>query len=189
VQPQVTGYPVACGLHFRPCRCPILGRQEKEDGVLKRTAVTAVLALLAAGCAGQGSQPSPRPSATIHDPRTAAALVKIATTFNDDYDTGAYGPVWDRWDARSQAVISRAEYVRRHTECPDSPQSVTVEDASLGSGGAWIVDYSEGGVRLHDYWFYVGGRWVFDLVLSNPDSVRLYRLSPQQYLAALNCAH
>ena len=157
--------------------------------MLRRVAIAAVLAVLAAGCAGQGSRPAARPSAVARDPQTMTALLKIATVFNNDYDGGDYGPVWDRWDARSQAVISRADYIRRHTECPDSPQSVTVEDASPGPGGAWIVDYATGGVQLHDYWFCVRGRWVFDLVLSNPDSVRLYRLTPQQYVAELGCAH
>jgi hypothetical protein len=165
---------------------------DKGNSVLRRVAITvvlAVLAVLAAGCAAQGYRSAARPTTVARDPRTAAALLKIATVFNDDYDRGVYGPVWDRWDARSQAVISRADYIRRHTECPDSPQSVTVEDASPGPGGAWIVDYETGGVQLHDYWFYVRSRWVFDLVLSNPDSVKLYRLSPQRYLAALGCAH
>ena len=157
--------------------------------MLRRVAIAAVVAVVAAGCAGQGSRPAAEPSAVARDPRTMVALLKIATMFNDDYDTGVYGPVWDRWDARSQALISRADYIQRHTECPDSPQSVTVEDASPGSGGAWIVDYQTGGVQLHDYWFYVGGRWVFDLVLSNPDAVPLYKLTPQQYIAKLGCAH
>ena len=57
------------------------------------------------------------------------------------------------------------------------------------TGGAWIVDYETGGVQLHDYWFYEHGRWVFDLPLSNPDSVKLYKLTPQQYVAELGCAH
>jgi hypothetical protein len=118
-----------------------------------------------------------------------AALLEIATRFNNNYDGGNYGPVWDRWDARSQAIIARADYIRRHTECPDSPKSVTVEDASPGPGGAWIVDYRTAGVQLHDYWFYQHGRWVFDLPLSNPDSVGLYELTPQQYVAQLGCAH
>jgi hypothetical protein len=149
----------------------------------------AVVAALAAGCTAQASRPAARPSAAVRDPRTAAALLKIATVFNDDYDGGVYGPVWDRWDARSQAIIGRADYIRRHTECPDSPQSVRVEDARRGPGGAWIVDYATAGVQLHDYWFYTSGRWVFDLVLSNPDSVQLYRLTPRQYIVALNCSH
>jgi hypothetical protein len=50
------------------------------------------------------------------------------------------------------------------------------------------VRYEISGVQLVDYWFYVHGRRVFDLVLSNPDAVRLYRMSPQQYVAAVGCA-
>jgi len=168
---------------------------EQENSMLRNAARAAVLAVLAVGCTTQASRPAAQPSATSRDPQattardphTAAVLVKIATVFNDDYDGGLYGPVWDRWDARSQAIITRADYIRRHTECPDSPQSATVEDASPGPRGAWIVDYEIGGVQLHDYWFYAHGRWVFDLVLSNPDSVKLYGLSPQQYIAALGC--
>jgi len=49
--------------------------------------------------------------------------------------------------------------------------------------------YEIGGQQLTDYWFYVHRRWVFDLVLSIPDAVRLYRMSPQQYVAALGRAH
>jgi hypothetical protein len=30
---------------------------------------------------------------------------------------------------------------------------------------------------------------LLDLLLSNPDSVRLYKLRPQQYLARLGCEH
>jgi hypothetical protein len=149
----------------------------------------AAVAILAAGCAGQGKHPAAKPSAAGRDPHTTAALLKIATLFSNDYDSGVYGPVWDRWDARSQAIITRADYIQRHTECPDSPQSVTVEDARPGLNGAWIVDYETGGVHLHDYWFFQHDRWVFDLPLSNPQSVPLYKLSPQKYVAELGCAH
>lgn len=58
-----------------------------------------------------------------------------------------------------------------------------------GQHGAWVVAYEIGGQQLTDYWFYVRGRWEFDLVLSNPDAVKLYRLSPQQYARALGCGH
>jgi hypothetical protein len=144
---------------------------------------------------------SAAPAATRHvsspirplprDPHTTAALLKIATIFNDDYDRGVYGPVYDRWDARSQALISRAEYIRRHTECPTSPAATHVESASPGPDGAWLVSYVVSGAeaRLTDYWFYVDGHWLFDLPLSNPSSVRLYKLSGPQYLAALGCTH
>ena len=149
----------------------------------------AVAAILCVGCTGHGTNPAARPSVSVRDLHTRAALLKIATVFNNDYDGGVYGPVWDRWDARSQAIITRADYIRRHAECPDSPQSATVEDASPGPNGAWIVGYETGGVQLRDYWFYQNGRWVFDLPLSNPDSVPLYKLTPQQYVAEMGCAH
>jgi hypothetical protein len=144
---------------------------------------------------------SAAPTATHHlsspvrplprDPHTVTALLKIAAVFNDDYDRGVYGPVYDRWDARSKVLISRAEYIRRHTECPTSPSATHVESASPGPHGAWLVSYVVTGAeaRLTDYWFYVDGRWVFDLPLSNPSSVTLYRLPGPQYLAALGCAH
>jgi hypothetical protein len=40
-----------------------------------------------------------------------------------------------------------------------------------------------------DYWFDAHRRWVFDLVLSNPGAVKLYQMSPQQYVVAVGCAH
>jgi hypothetical protein len=51
------------------------------------------------------------------------------------------------------------------------------------------VHYELGGQQLTDDWFYVHHRWVFDLVLSNPDEVKLYRMSPAQYIVAVGCAH
>jgi hypothetical protein len=172
---------IAC---WRHCRA-----REDVLGPVRHVLMPVALALLAAGCTTQGTHPATRAPVPARDPHTTAALLKVATVFNHDYDTGDYGPVWDRWDARSQEIITRADYIARHTECPDSPQSVTVEDASSGQDGAMIVDYETGGVQLRDYWFYAHGRWVFDLPLSNPDSVRLYKLTPQQYLSQLGCAH
>ena len=152
-------------------------------------AATATATAAAAGCSAHAGRPAAVQPAPAGDPRTTEALLKIATVFNNDYDSGNYGQVYDRWDARSQAIITRADYMRRHAECPSSPQTARTEDASPGPGGAWLVDYEIGGVQLRDYWFYVRGRWVFDLVLSNPSSVRLYKLTPQQYARALGCGH
>ena len=39
------------------------------------------------------------------------------------------------------------------------------------------MHYESGGRQLIDDWFYVHRRWVFNLVLSNPDAVTLYRMS------------
>ena len=124
------------------------------------------------------------------DSHTPSALLKIATAFNHDYDTGDYGPVYTRWDARSQAIITRADYIKRHKDCPSGSHTLSqTESVSPGPHGAWLVHYEIGGQQLTDYWFYVHRRWVFDLVLSNPDAVKLYRMSPSQYAEALGCNH
>ena len=162
-------------------------------GAWIRGAVTGIAASLVVSCsaapaiARHRSTPG-RP--VTRDPATAAALLRIATVFNNDYDSGVYGPVYDRWDAR-KAIISRAEYIRRHTECPSAPITAHVENAQPGPRGEWLVRYVISGAeaQLTDYWFYVDGRWVFDLPLSNPSSVSLYKLSAQQFVVTLGCSH
>jgi hypothetical protein len=135
----------------------------------------------------------PAPAATTQpaaDPGTAAALVRIAQVFNTDFGQNNDGPVYDRWDARSQAVISRAEYIRRHAQCATAPQAPAhVESAAPGPHGAWLVRYEIGGQQFTDDWFYTRGRWGFDLLLSNPAAARLYRLPAAQYAAAVGCTH
>jgi hypothetical protein len=156
-------------------------------------AVAVTAALLAGGCtASTGHSPAhvAASSSPPPDPRTASGLLKIATAFNDDYDNGDYGPVYDRWDTRSQAIITRAQYIERHQDCPGAAHTPSLtESADPGPHGAWLVHYEIGGQQLTDYWFYVHHSWRFDLVLSNPDSVKLYRMTPQQYAAATGCAH
>jgi hypothetical protein len=151
-------------------------------------AAVAAVVLLAPGCTDHpATSPAPLPS----DPHTASALLTIATAFNHDYDTGNYGPVYARWDARSQAIITQADYIARHKDCPGgSPALSQTESVSPGGPqGAWLVHYQIGGQQLTDYWFYTQRRWVFDLILSNPDAVKLYRMPQSQYVATLGCAH
>jgi hypothetical protein len=151
---------------------------------------TVAAALLAPGCSVSSTGHQAAPAMSLPpDPRTASALLKVATVFNRDYDSGNYGPVYARWDARSQAIITGADYVRRHKDCPGAPHAASVtESVSRGPHGAWLVHYQVGGQQLTDYWFYTHRRRVFDLVLSNPGAVKLYRMSPQHYVAALGCA-
>ena len=152
------------------------------------TAAVAVAVLLVAGCAGGSRPPAASPAPLPPDPRTQAALLRIATAFNHDYDSGDYAPVYARWDTRSRAIVSQAGYIRRHRDCPSPHQASVTESAGPGPRGAWLVHYEIGGQQLTDYWFYVRHRWVFDLVLSNPGAVALYRMSPQRYARAVGCA-
>src|SRR6516162_4318367 len=158
---------------------------------LRMATAVAVVAVLASGCTASAGRPAASDAPLPPDPHTAAALLKIATSFNHDYDTGDYGPVYARWDARSQAIITRADYIKRHKDCPSSSQTLSHTESVNPGGphGTWLVHYEIGGQQLTDYWFYVHRRWVFDLVLSNPSAVRLYRMSPQRYVAFLGCAH
>jgi hypothetical protein len=85
------------------------------------------------------------PAASLpSDPHTSSALLKIATAFNHDYDIGDYGPVYARWYARSQAIISRAEYIRRHRDCPGGQQALsrTERSARVRMGRGWCITRS-----------------------------------------------
>jgi len=152
--------------------------------------VTVAASLLAVGCSATSTGQPPAPAVSLPpDPHTASDLLKIATVFNRDYDNGNYGPVYARWDARSRAIITRADYLQRHKDCPGAPHVASVtESVSPGPDGAWLVHYQIGGQQLTDYWFYAHRRWVFDLVLSNPGAVKLSGMSLQQYVKALGCA-
>jgi len=81
------------------------------------TIAAAAIALIAAGCTATTAHTATSTPSLAPDPGTAAALLKIATAFDHDYDTGDYRPVYARWDARSQAIITRADYIQRHEDC------------------------------------------------------------------------
>src|SRR5215472_922624 len=163
-----------------------------ENLVQRLLIATAVaVAVLAAGCTASTSHQAASPAPLPPDPHTASALLKIAATFNHDYDTGDYGLVYARRDPRSQAIITRTDYIKRHKDCPSGSQTLSQTEGVSPGGprGAWLVHYEISGQQLTDYWFYLHHRWVFDLALSNPGAVKLYRMSPSQYVKAVGCAH
>ena len=105
-----------------------------------RNMVTGVAAAwLAVGCSATTMT---HPSVPLpHDPHTAQALLKIATAFNHDYDTGAYGPVYARWDVsaagRSSAgpdTCSGITTARAHRTLRLTPQSVSPGGPATGHG-------------------------------------------------------
>ena len=162
----------------------------------RRCAAMLLLVMAMSACSAPPHRPAPAgtppgvpgPAQPGPDPRTTAALVRIAQAFNNDYDDNNDGPVWDRWDARSKALISRATYNRRHAECATAPQGPAhVESATPGPHGAWLVRYEISGQQLTDYWYYIHRRWEFDLLLSNPDAARLYPLPFAKYAAQVGC--
>lgn len=139
------------------------------------------------GCAVTATPTTSHTSSGTTDPMTRHALLRIAVQFNRDYSANRVSAVYDRWDANSRSIIRRADYVRRHTECPTPPGPAIVENASPSANGYWRVRYSISGLQFVDYWHYVNGRWRFSLALSNPDAVKLYRLPFVAYAAAVGC--
>jgi len=124
----------------------------------------------------------------VSDPDTRQALLQIAVRFNANYSANRDGPVYDRWDSSSRAIISRADYVKRHVECPTAPGRAIVEGATASVDGYWRVRYSISGVQLVDFWHYVNGQWRFSLIHSNPNAVKLYELPFSAYASAVGCS-
>lgn len=151
------------------------------------------LALAACGHAPERASHATSGASAIserHDPRTARALLRIARAFNNDYQQNKDAPVYARWDATSQAIISQTTYLRRHRDCPNDPNvKVNTWGVTHGPEGAWLVHYSIDGQQFTDWWYYVHGRFVFDLPKSNPSAVALYKASPAQYVKEMGCGH
>lgn len=127
-------------------------RRRGPEILLQAAAVTACSPAAHRSAVPPDHQAAAPAAAIAPDPGTAAALVRIAQPLYDHYDSNNDGAVWDRWDARSEEVIPRAQYIRRHAECATEPQGpVQVEDAAPGPDGAWLVDYEIGGQQITDY--------------------------------------
>lgn len=123
-----------------------------------------------------------------HDRSTARVLLQIARVFNNDYQQNKDAAVYQRWDASSRAIISETDYLRRHEICPnDANVNVHTWEVTRGPGGAWLVHYSIDGQQLTDWWYFVDGRFVFDLARSNPSAVSLYKDSLAQYMQQTGC--
>jgi hypothetical protein len=88
---------------------------------------TATAVLAAAGCTAATAHPAASVAPLPPDPQTASALLKIAAAFNHDYDTGDYGPVYARWDARSQAIITRADLPQAAQGLPQRPADAVAD--------------------------------------------------------------
>jgi hypothetical protein len=144
--------------------------------------------MLLSSCATSHSSPSAHASKTRSEPDTRKALLQIAARFNANYSSSRDGFVYDRWDSKSRAIISRGDYVRRHVECPTAPGPAIVEGATLSRYRFWQVRYSISGVQLVDFWHYVNGHWRFSLIRSNPNAVKLYELPFSAYASAVGCS-
>jgi hypothetical protein len=154
--------------------------RESETYVKILASVTLVSVIVLSGCSSSGL--------SNLEGDNSKTLITVAQNFNDDYRNGDFGSVYDRWDARSRAIISRANYILRHVECPNNPQSPThVSGASQVANRQWLVRYTIGDSEFVDHWSYFQGRWQFDLIESNPDAMKLYELPFANYALEIGC--
>lgn len=166
---------------------PLDATHPKGAGTRARVWLSGAIVLaLVVGVSWRASSTATSPSSSTDSP-SAKALARIATTFNDNYQANRVGAVYDRFDAVSRRVISRAHYLRDHLECPNPPGPATVTSVMRARDGYWIAHYVIGGVGLNDYWHYEGGRWLFSLVKSNPGALALYRMPFDAYARAVGC--
>src|SRR2546429_277164 len=99
--PGAVGQARPAGRHARS-RLPVIDLRSRlwvMENLVRRLFVAiaaAAAVLLAAGCTAGTSHPAAPAAPLPPDPHTAAALLKIATAFNHDYDSGRYGPVYTR---------------------------------------------------------------------------------------------
>lgn len=120
--------------------CPRMRR------LLAATAPTLAIGSLTA-CGGSAPTAAQPASAEHADPATAQALLRIARQFNNEYAANDDGAVYDRWNTRSRRIITVAEYIRRHHECPTAPGQAIVRNA-VPAGQWWLVHYSIAGTNL-----------------------------------------
>jgi hypothetical protein len=151
--------------------------------------VVFAFACLLAACSSKATPTvaSSSPSATADlgaEPVSAQQLKAAAQVHFNSYGTGDWAAVWDDLDAPSKAVVTRAEYVRRLTECsrydPNRGKPATVEGVVDNHDGTWSVIVRIANLRLTFPARYESGHWRFVLP---PPSRAAMRLRFDRYIA------
>jgi hypothetical protein len=138
-----------------------------------RSAVVVLVAVptLLGGCGGGGKAKPPATTTTVAStvpavttttqPQTAAGLKTAALVVLGTYAGGNWGAFWDQWDPASQALITRAEYIRRKTACPGVRGSITFVSLQSTATGIWNVVGRRGGSLISYQFRYDKGAWVY----------------------------
>jgi hypothetical protein len=101
------------------------------------------------------------PTTTTTQPQTADGLKAAALVVLGTYAGGNWGAFWDHWDPASQALIGRAEYIRRKTACPGIAGSITLVSVKSTSTGIWNVQGRRGGSVISYQFRYNNGAWDY----------------------------
>jgi hypothetical protein len=166
-----------------------------------RNAAIAVLAgtVLLTGCGHGGSHAKAAPT-TI--PATTTVTASTTTTTTQDpsavglraaaqvvlaaYSSGQWGVFWDHWDPASQALITRAEYIRRKTACPRiTGVPISISAVQPGANGLWnVVGHGIGSAVTYQF-RYSQGTWSY--VITDP-AIKADLVEPYaRYIARPGC--
>lgn len=146
------------------------------------------LAVLAAGCssgddaqepsgadtvATSGGTAAGAPAATAAaEPKTVEAAKVAAQAEFDAYAAGDWAGAWDLYNAAGQAAISRADYVRLHTECKViTGPAFVIKSARLEGTDKAVVNVSRLNVLFSYTMTYEGGHWRYQ---PDDDAMRDY---------------
>jgi hypothetical protein len=136
----------------------------------------------AAAAAAVSTVPAPAISqAAVSGGLKAAALAVLAAAA-----TGDWGTFWDHWDAASQALIGRDEYLRRKQVCPGTTGApITVVSEFPGANGIWTVRGRRGGSVILYQFRYERGQWAY--VVTDPSVKASLKATYEQYVARPGC--
>jgi hypothetical protein len=126
------------------------------------------------------------PVTTTTQTPTVAGLRAAAQVTLAAYAAGDWGSFWDQWDASSQALIPRDEYVRRKTACPGIVgQPITISSVAPAANGIWNVRGRRGTSATTYQFRYGDGVWSY--VVTDPTVKAQLRESYDKYVARPGC--
>lgn len=113
-------------------------------------------------------------ASTAAAPKTVEAARAVATEEAAAASSGDWAGAWGLWSAAGKKAISRADYVRLHTECKTiTGVPLTVDNVRLEGDTAAVVRISWMGFAFSYTEVYESGQWRWQ---SNPDDTADYAL-------------
>lgn len=129
--------------------------------------IVIVLALSSCTSKQPAASPSPTPLALGAEPLSAQQLKAFSVVHFGAFSSGDWGAVWDDFDAPSKAVVTRAEYIHRLTECskydPNRGKRAVVQGVADNHDGTWSVVVRYGNLQITFPARYENGHWRFIL--------------------------
>lgn len=134
-----------------------------------------MVAVLAAACGPATNTPPAGEAKTETAARAAAQVVA------DRFASGDWAGAWDMFGTASQKVITRAGYVKIHTDCHFAVGVPFTIKALRAEGDGYVVQYDRAGAILSYPLLFEQGHWRLQLTESD---LALYAQGPDKVIAA-----